>query len=147
MIPTSSSSSGSPRLGGEFTLKPPSVKSVSHSIVSHSLGTPWTVALQAPLSMEFSRQECWNALPFPSPGDLSRPGSEPGSPALQVDSLPSEPPGAPIHSVLRDSATPWTGRSGLSLFSAALAVVLRSGHKGAERGCSCEKSTVTVHVA
>ena len=45
--------------------------------------TPWTVALQAPLSMEFSRQEYRSGLPFPSPGDLPDPGIEPGSPALQ----------------------------------------------------------------
>ena len=51
------------------------------------------VAYQSPLSMEFSRQEYWNGLPFPSPGDLPKPGMEPGSPALQEDSLPSEPPG------------------------------------------------------
>ena len=44
-------------------------------------------------SMGFSRQECWSGLPFPSPGDLPYPGIEPGSPALQVDALPSEPPG------------------------------------------------------
>ena len=50
--------------------------------------TPWTVARQAPLSMEFSRQDYWNGLPFPSPGDLPDPGIEPGSPALQADSLP-----------------------------------------------------------
>ena len=50
---------------------------------------PWTVACQAPLSMEFSRQEYWSGLPFPSPGDLPDPGIEPGSPALQADSLPS----------------------------------------------------------
>ena len=55
--------------------------------------TPWTVACQPPLSMEFSRQEYWSGLPFPSPGDLPDPGIEPGSPALQADSLPSEPPG------------------------------------------------------
>ena len=42
--------------------------------------TPWTVAYQAPLSMGFSRQEYWNGLPFPSPGDLPDPGIEPGSP-------------------------------------------------------------------
>ena len=41
--------------------------------------TPWTVALQAPLSMGFSRQEYWSGLPFPSPGDLSNPGIEPVS--------------------------------------------------------------------
>ena len=45
--------------------------------------------------MEFSRQEYWSRLPFPSPGDLPDPGIEPGSPALQADSLPSEPPGNP----------------------------------------------------
>ena len=55
--------------------------------------TPWTVAHQAPPSMEFSRQEYWNGLPFPSPGDLPNPGIEPGSPTLQADALPSEPPG------------------------------------------------------
>ena len=55
--------------------------------------TPWTVAYQAPLSMGFSRQECWSGLPFPSPGDLPNLGIEPGSPALQADALPSEPPG------------------------------------------------------
>ena len=55
--------------------------------------TPWTVAYQAPPSVEFSKQECWSGLPFPSPGDLPDPGIEPGSPALQADALPSEPPG------------------------------------------------------
>ena len=49
--------------------------------------TPWTVARQAPLSMGFSRQEHWSGLPCPPPGDLPHPGNEPGSPALQADSL------------------------------------------------------------
>ena len=57
--------------------------------------TSWAVAHQAPLSMEFSRQEHWTALPFPSPEDLPDPGIKPGSPALQADFLPSEPPGKP----------------------------------------------------
>ena len=57
--------------------------------------TPWTVAYQAPQSVGFSRQECWSRLPFPSPGDLPDPGIEPGSPALQADTLPSKPPGKP----------------------------------------------------
>ena len=48
-----------------------------------------------PLSMEFSRQEQWAGLPFPSPGDLPNPGIKPGFPVLQADSLPSEPPGKP----------------------------------------------------
>ena len=47
-----------------------------------TLATLWTVAHQAPLSMGFSRQECWSGLPFPSPGDLPYPGIKPGSPAL-----------------------------------------------------------------
>ena len=50
--------------------------------------TPWTVAHQAPLSMKFPRQEYQNGLSFPSPGNLLDPGTEPGSPALQVNSLP-----------------------------------------------------------
>ena len=55
--------------------------------------TPWTVAHQAPPSIEFSRQEYWSGLPFPSPGDLPDPGIEPRSPALWADALPSELPG------------------------------------------------------
>ena len=55
--------------------------------------TPWTVACQASLSVEVSRQEYWTGLPFPSPGALPHPGIEPGSPALQADSLLSEPLG------------------------------------------------------
>ena len=58
-------------------------------------GTPWTVALQATLSMEFSRQECWSQLSFSPPGDLPDTGMETGSPELQADSLPAEPPGKP----------------------------------------------------
>ena len=50
-----------------------------------TLVTPWTVACQPPLSMEFSRQENWSRLPFPSPGDLPDPRIEPRSPALQAD--------------------------------------------------------------
>ena len=59
---------------------------------------PLTVAHQAPLSMEFPRQEYWSGLPFPSPEDLPNPGIEPMSPvspALQVGSLPTEPSGTP----------------------------------------------------
>ena len=49
--------------------------------------TPWTVAHEAPPSVEFSWQEYWSGLPFPSPGDLPNPGIEPRSPALQVDNI------------------------------------------------------------
>ena len=56
------------------------------------LAAPWTVVYQASLSTGFSRQEHWSGLPFPSPRDLPHPGNKP---ALQVDSLLSEPPGKP----------------------------------------------------
>ena len=52
--------------------------------------------------MEFSRQEYWSGLPFLPPGDLPNPGTEPRSPALQADSLPSDPPGKP-HCLQRKS--------------------------------------------
>ena len=67
-------------------------KSETHSTVSDSLQTPWTL-----LSMEFSRPEYWSGKPFSSPGDLPNPGTEPRSPTLQVDSLPAEPQGKPKH--------------------------------------------------
>ena len=67
---------------------------LSHSIMSDPLRPhgPYGVH-QAPLSMEFSRQENWSELPCPPPGDFPDPGIKPVSPALQADSLPSEPPG------------------------------------------------------
>ena len=68
------------------------VKLLSHVRL---LVTPWTVVYQAPQSMEFSRQEYWSGLPFPSPGDLPNPGIKPRSPTLQADALLSEPPGKP----------------------------------------------------
>ena len=61
--------------------------------------TPWTVAHQGPLFMGFSRQEYWSGLSFPPPGDLPNPGIKPASPlspALQADSLPTEPLGKPL---------------------------------------------------
>ena len=66
--------------------------------MSNSFVTPWTAACQAVLSMEFPRQEYWSGQPFPSPGDLPNPGIKPWSPALQANSLPSEPPGKPSRS-------------------------------------------------
>ena len=60
---------------------------------------PWTVACQAPVFMGFLRQEYWSGLSYPSPRDLPDPGIEPASPALQADSLPSEPPGTPFNKV------------------------------------------------
>ena len=88
-------------IGGRFTTHvqlfpeneaPPqvciAVESLSHAI-------PWTVALQAPMSMGFPRQEYWSGLPFPSPGDLPAPGIEPLSPVLLADPLPLSRQGSP----------------------------------------------------
>ena len=58
--------------------------------MSSSSVTLWTIVLQAPLSMGFSRQKYWSKLPFPTPGDLLDPGIEPRSAASQADSLPIE---------------------------------------------------------
>ena len=68
------------------------VKSFSHIQL---FATPWTVVCQAHPSVGFSRQEYWSGLPFHSPGDLPDPEIEPEFPTLQVDSLPSDPPGKP----------------------------------------------------
>ena len=66
----------------------------SHYIVSDS-ETPWIGACQAPLSMGFSGQEYWSGLPFPSLGDLSKPGIKLTSPALAGGFFTAEPPGKP----------------------------------------------------
>ena len=61
--------------------------------------TPWTVAHQAPLPVEFPRQEYWSGLPFPSPGDLYKSGIEPvslASPALAGRLFTTEPQGKPV---------------------------------------------------
>ena len=70
--------------------------------MSDFLLPPWTVAHQSPLFMGFSRQEYWSGLPCPPPGDHLNPGVESASPvvpALQKDSLPTEPPGKPIWTI------------------------------------------------
>ena len=72
---------------------------VSRSVVSDS-AVPWTVAHQAPLSMEFSRQKYSGGLPFPSPGYLPNPGFKPRSLAWPANSLPSEP--SIIHKVVEN---------------------------------------------
>ena len=68
----------------------------SHSAVSISFATPWTVARQAPLSMGFSRQEHWSGWSFLFPGDLPDPGIEPRSPSLQAVSLPMSHQESPV---------------------------------------------------
>ena len=64
---------------------------------------PWTIALQAPLSMEFSKKEYWSGLLFPFPGDHPDTGIKPGSPTLQADSLPSEPSEKPSMIIIKCS--------------------------------------------
>ena len=71
--------------------------------------TSWTVAHQALLSMEFSRQEYRNGLPFSSPGDLPEPGIEPRSPTFQANSLPSEPMGKPFQT--QEKEPQWTAKT------------------------------------
>ena len=64
---------------------------------------PWTVACQAPLSTELSRQEYWSKLPFPTPGELLDPGIEPtslSSPALAGEFFTTTPPGKPDNGIL-----------------------------------------------
>ena len=73
--------------------------SVIHSFVFDSV-TPWTVAWESSLSLEFSRQEYWSGLPFPSPRDLPEPGIEPWSPEMRVHSLLCEPPGKPTYALM-----------------------------------------------
>ena len=71
---------------------------IAYGLVAKScptLGTPWTVACQIPLSMGFSRQEYWSGLPFPSPGDLPDPGIKSTSPALAAGFFTTELPGKP----------------------------------------------------
>ena len=70
--------------------------------MSDSFANPWTVAHKAPLFMGFPRQEYWNRLPFPPPGDLLDLGMESESPALQMDSLPLTHQGSP--EILGDEA-------------------------------------------
>ena len=73
------------------------VQSLSHVQL---FATTWTVDYQAPLSIGFSRQEFWSGSPLPSPEDLPDPGIEPGSPTLQTDALPSEPPGKSLEALI-----------------------------------------------
>ena len=94
---------------------------ISHSAMSNSLW-PWTAACQAPLSMGFSRKEYWSGLPFLPPGESSQPKDQTWSPALQVDSLLSEPPGEPhvsqsVQSLsrVRLFVTPWIAAHEASL--------------------------------
>ena len=85
----------------EFATNRDTLPSSLRSVLFDSLLPHGTVARQAPLSMGFSGQEYWSGLlPFPFPGDLPNPGVESGSPALQANSFPSEPPRKPTDTLL-----------------------------------------------
>ena len=76
------------------------VNNSNYIVCASSMETPWTVAHQAPLSMEFSRQEYWSGLPFHSPLDLPDPGVEPKSYALSSKFFTTEPTGKPLCGLL-----------------------------------------------
>ena len=95
---------------------PLAILGVSCSVVSDSLN-PRTVPHHTPLSMGFSRQEYWSGLPCPPPEDFPSPGIEPGSPALQEDSLLSEPPGKSRYSGEEPSSDLLIDRSSAGLVS------------------------------
>ena len=97
VFPTSSNSSVHITLSCPVKVKVKSLSCVQLFV------TLWTVACQAPLSMGYSRQEYWNGLPFPSPGNPPDPGNKPCSPTPQAVSLPSEPPGKPKTPCLSNS--------------------------------------------
>ena len=71
--------------------------SFSQSVIFDSFVTPWTIAVQAPLSVGFSRQESWSELPFPFPEHLPDPGIKPASPALAGRFFTTEPSEKPNH--------------------------------------------------
>ena len=89
------------------------IKHVSKKSESQSLSdgrlfvTPWTIAYQAPLFVQFSRQEYWSGLPFLSPRDLPNPGIEPGAPVLQADSLLSKAPEKPQTCLVFQKQSAW----------------------------------------
>ena len=86
----------------------------SPCIVSDFFVTPWTVALQAPLSMGLPRQEYWSGLPRTPAGDLPNSGMEPASPAWQAGSLPLSHLGTPLY---EDSSHIGLGTAGSSMIS------------------------------
>ena len=72
--------------------------------------TPWTIACQAPLFMGFSGQEYWSGLPFPPSGDLTNPGLKPRSPALEENSLPTEPSDKPLGKTIDKNNPEYQGK-------------------------------------
>ena len=119
-------------LGSALSIPKQKCKSLSHVPF---FVTPWTVARQAPLSMGLSKKEYWSGLPFPPPGDFPDPGIELRSPALQVDSLPSEPQGKtmsiPSQQLWSDSGGQLTSQLNLELGVRAQPLWMRKENKSA----------------
>ena len=90
--------------------------------------TPWTGVCQAPLSMGFPRQEYRSGLPCSTPGDLPNLGIEPRSPALQVDSLPSEPPEKPKNTGVGSLSLP-RNQTGFSCIAGGLFLLTKLPRK------------------
>ena len=103
-------------------------------VMSDSFATPWTVARQTPLSMEFPRKDLWSGLPFSPPGDVPDPRIKPTSPALEADSLllshrisevseiaqsyltlcdpiDYSPPGSSVHGIFQERILEWVAIS------------------------------------
>ena len=101
--------------------------------------TPWTVAYQAPLSMGFSRQQCWNGLPFPSPRDLPNPGIEPGSPTSRQTLYHLSHQGSPRNIWSNRQIWPWTTEWSRAKASRVLPRK-RTGHSKHPRPTTQEKT-------
>ena len=111
-------SQGKKEKGGKEKWPPQSISPILDAVVRSlqscpTLVTSWTVALQAPLSRGFPRQEYWTGLPFPSPGDLPDPRVKPGSPILQVDSLLWATKEAEVIHQSQMETSSWTSRFSL----------------------------------
>ena len=105
---------------------------------------PWAVACQAPLSMEFSRQEYWSGLPFSIPGDLPDPGIKLRSPALQADSLQFEPQGKNYVSTMYPTLTFSTFFSSVQFSRSVVSDSLRP-HESQHARPPCPSPTPGVH--
>ena len=106
----------------------------------------WTVALQAPLSMEFSKQAYWSGLPFPAPGDLPDPAIKPRSPKVRADSLPSESSGKLLHTGVSSHSLPkgiFPTQAGLQHCKQALYLLSHQGWVGV---CLCVCVSVCMSV-
>ena len=119
--------------------------------MSHSFETPWTIGCQAPLTMEFPRQEYWSELLFPSPGDLPNPGNEPTSPALTAGFFTTGPLGKPLLSInqFKKKRHCWVTKSRWCLvlnWPVIVYVIVCSSHAMSRKKDISEKQGYTVFI-